>query len=75
MNPTTDVFEKRMASLDGGVGALAVASGSAAVALAILTIAQAGDELVTPRFKKRTVRGRKHSTPSRLAIRGWTSGT
>ncbi len=47
MNPTTDVFEKRMAALEGGVGALAVASGSAAVAYAVLNIAGAGDEIVS----------------------------
>ncbi|HEX7560583.1 MAG TPA: O-acetylhomoserine aminocarboxypropyltransferase/cysteine synthase [Candidatus Humimicrobiaceae bacterium] len=47
MNPTTDVFEKRMALLDGGVGALAVASGQSAIALSILNIAQAGDEIVS----------------------------
>jgi O-acetylhomoserine (thiol)-lyase len=46
MNPTTDVFERRMAELDGGVGALAVASGQAAASLAILNLAQAGDEIV-----------------------------
>jgi O-acetylhomoserine (thiol)-lyase len=47
MNPTTDVFEKRMAALDGGVGGLAVSSGSSAIALALLNIAQAGDEIVS----------------------------
>ncbi len=47
MNPTTDVFEKRMAALDGGVGALAVASGQSAITLALLNIARAGDELVS----------------------------
>jgi O-acetylhomoserine (thiol)-lyase len=47
MNPTTDVLEKRIAALDGGVGALAVASGSSAITLAILNIAQAGDEIVS----------------------------
>jgi O-acetylhomoserine (thiol)-lyase len=47
MNPTTDVFEKRMASLEGGVGALAVASGSSAVTFAVLNIAGAGDEIVS----------------------------
>ena len=47
MNPTTDVFEKRIAALDGGIGALAVASGSAAITLAIQNIAQAGDEIVS----------------------------
>ncbi len=46
MNPTTDVFEKRMAALEGGVAALAVASGSAAVTYAIMNIAEAGDEIV-----------------------------
>jgi len=47
MNPTTDVFEKRVAALEGGVGALATASGSAAISLALLNIAQAGDEIVS----------------------------
>ncbi len=47
MNPTTDVFEKRIAALEGGAGALAVASGSAAITYAILNIAGAGDEIVS----------------------------
>ena len=47
MNPTTDVFEKRVSALDGGVGALAVASGQSAITLALLNIAQAGDEIVS----------------------------
>ena len=47
MNPTTDVFEKRVALLEGGSGALAVASGQAAETLAILNILRAGDELVS----------------------------
>jgi O-acetylhomoserine (thiol)-lyase len=47
MNPTTDVLEKRVALLDGGAGALAVASGSSAITLALLNIAQAGDEIVS----------------------------
>ncbi len=47
MNPTTDVFEKRIAALDGGVGALAVSSGQSAISLALLNIAQAGDEIVS----------------------------
>ena len=46
MNPTTSVFEERMAALEGGVGALAVASGSAAINYAIINIAGAGDEIV-----------------------------
>jgi O-acetylhomoserine (thiol)-lyase len=46
-NPTTDVFEKRIAALDGGVGALATASGQAATSLSILNIARAGDDIVS----------------------------
>ncbi len=47
MNPTTDVLEKRVAALDGGVGALAVASGTAAITYAIMNVAEAGDEIVS----------------------------
>jgi O-acetylhomoserine (thiol)-lyase len=47
MNPTTDVLEKRVAALEGGVGALAMASGQAAQTLAILNIANSGDEIVS----------------------------
>jgi len=47
MNPTTDVLEQRLAALEGGAGALAVASGQSATTLAILNIAQAGDEIVS----------------------------
>ena len=47
MNPTTDVFEKRVAALEGGVAALASASGQAAETLAITTLAGAGDEIVS----------------------------
>ena len=47
MNPTTDVFEQRVAALEGGVAALAVASGSAAITYAILNIAGTGDEIVS----------------------------
>jgi O-acetylhomoserine/O-acetylserine sulfhydrylase len=47
MNPTTDVFEKRVAALEGGVAALATASGHAAQFLAITNIAQAGDDIVS----------------------------
>src|SRR5436305_13887026 len=46
MNPTTAVFEERMASLEGGVGALATASGLAAQAVAVMTLLQAGDHIV-----------------------------
>ena len=47
MNPTSDVLEKRIALLEGGVGALAVASGQSAISLALLNIAQHGDEIVS----------------------------
>lgn len=47
MNPTTDVLEKRLALLDGGIGALVVASGQSAITIALLNIAQAGDEIVS----------------------------
>src|SRR5690349_7403910 len=47
MNPTQDAFERRIAALEGGVGALATASGQAAETLAILNIAESGDEIVS----------------------------
>ncbi|UCH98266.1 MAG: O-acetylhomoserine aminocarboxypropyltransferase/cysteine synthase [Candidatus Aminicenantes bacterium] len=47
MNPTTDVLEKRVATLEGGIGALATASGQSAISLALLNIAQEGDEIVS----------------------------
>ena len=47
MNPTNDVLEKRVALLDGGIGALATASGQAAISLALLNIARAGDEIIS----------------------------
>jgi O-acetylhomoserine (thiol)-lyase len=47
MNPTTDVFEQRIAAIEGGTGALAVASGQAATSLALLAITQVGDEIVS----------------------------
>jgi len=47
MNPTTDVLEKRVALLDGGVGALAVSSGQSAITVALLNIAQSGDEIIS----------------------------
>jgi O-acetylhomoserine (thiol)-lyase len=46
MNPTTDVFEKRVAALEGGTGALGVASGQSAITYALLAITQLGDEIV-----------------------------
>ncbi|AKO93535.1 O-acetylhomoserine aminocarboxypropyltransferase [Priestia filamentosa] len=45
-NPTTDVFEKRIATLEGGIGALGVSSGQSATAFSILNIASSGDEIV-----------------------------
>lgn len=50
MNPTTDVFEKRVAALEGGAAALGTASGQSAQFLAIATIAQAGDNIVSTSF-------------------------
>jgi len=47
MNPTTDVFEKRVAAIEGGTGALAVSSGQAATTLALLAITRVGDEIVS----------------------------
>ena len=47
MNPTSDVLENRVAALEGGVGALALASGSAATTYAIMTICEAGDNIVS----------------------------
>ncbi len=47
MNPTNDVLEKRVTQLEGGVGALALASGMSAITYAIMTIAEAGDNIVT----------------------------
>ncbi len=49
MNPTSDVLEQRLAALDGGVGALALASGSAAITLAIMNLAKAGDNIISGR--------------------------
>ncbi len=50
MNPTTDVFEKRVAALEGGAGAVATASGQAAQFLALATLAQAGDNIVSTSY-------------------------
>ncbi|MCP4218015.1 MAG: bifunctional O-acetylhomoserine aminocarboxypropyltransferase/cysteine synthase, partial [bacterium] len=49
-NPTTDVLEKRIAAIEGGVGALAVASGMAAVSTALLNLAQQGDEILASQY-------------------------
>jgi O-acetylhomoserine (thiol)-lyase len=50
MNPTNDVFERRMAALEGGAGALAASSGAAAIAYAVQNIARAGDHIITDKF-------------------------
>src|SRR5437773_11355756 len=47
MNPTTAVFEERVASLEGGIGALAVASGQSAQFLALISLMEPGDEMVS----------------------------
>ena len=47
MNPTTDVFEKRVAAIEGGTGALALASGQSAISLSLLAITRLGDEIVS----------------------------
>ena len=68
MNPTTDVFEKRIALLDGGVGALAVASGQSAITLALLNITRAGDEIVSADNLYGGTYNLFHYTFSRLGI-------
>lgn len=50
MNPTTDVLEQRLAALDGGVGALAVASGQAAITYAVLNIISAGQNIISTNY-------------------------
>ncbi len=49
MNPTTDILEKRMAALEGGVGALATASGTSAIFYSIINIAESGNEIISAR--------------------------
>ena len=50
MNPTTDVLEKRLAEMDGGVGALALASGTAAINAAIFNLARCGDNIISTQY-------------------------
>lgn len=69
MNPTTDVLEKRMALLDGGVGALATASGQAAITLSLFNIAQAGDEIISADNLYGGTYNLFHYTFSRLGIK------
>ncbi|OBT16734.1 O-acetylhomoserine aminocarboxypropyltransferase [Vibrio sp. UCD-FRSSP16_10] len=65
MNPTNDVLEKRMAALEGGIAGLAVSSGSSAIHYAVLTLAQAGDNIVsTPQLYGGTYTLFAHMFPS-----------
>ena len=68
MNPTTDVLEQRLANLDGGVGALAVASGQAATTYAVLNIASAGQNIVSTCFLYGGTYNLFHHTLPRLGI-------
>lgn len=68
MNPTTDVLEKRLAELDGGVGALAVSSGQAATTFAVLNIAKAGDNIVSTSYLYGGTYNLFHYTLPRLGI-------
>ena len=68
MNPTTDVLEQRLAQLDGGVGALAFASGQAATTAAVLNIAKAGDNIVSTCFLYGGTYNLFHYTLPRLGI-------
>jgi len=68
MNPTQDAFERRVAALEGGVGALATASGQAAEAFAILNIAGAGDEIVSSASLYGGTYNLFHSTLPRLGV-------
>ncbi|MFC0062110.1 O-acetylhomoserine aminocarboxypropyltransferase/cysteine synthase family protein [Vibrio inusitatus] len=65
MNPTNDVLEKRMAALEGGIAGLAVSAGSSAIHYAVLTLAQAGDNIVsTPQLYGGTYTLFAHMFPS-----------
>lgn len=68
MNPTTDVLEQRLAALDGGVGALAVASGQAAITYAVLNIAQAGQNIISSNYLYGGTYNLFHYTLPRLGI-------
>src|SRR5579863_6530770 len=69
MNPTTDVFEKRVAALEGGAAALATASGQAAETLAITTLASAGEEIISTTSLYGGTYNLFHYTLPRLGIR------
>lgn len=68
MNPTSDVLEKRLAELDGGVGALALASGSAAISLAILNLCRSGDNIVASSYLYGGTYNLFHHTLPRMGI-------
>lgn len=68
MNPTTDVLEKRLAALDGGTGALALASGQAAITLAVLNITSAGQNIVSSSYLYGGTYNLFHYTLRRLGI-------
>jgi O-acetylhomoserine (thiol)-lyase len=68
MNPTTDVLEKRLAEMDGGVGALAVSSGMASITLAVLNLAKAGDNIVSTNFLYGGTYNLFHYTLPRMGI-------
>ncbi|KIE42773.1 O-acetylhomoserine aminocarboxypropyltransferase/cysteine synthase family protein [Geobacter anodireducens] len=68
MNPTCDVLEKRLAELDGGVGALALASGQAAITYAVLNIAGAGQNIVSTSYLYGGTYNLFHYTLPRLGI-------
>ncbi len=69
MNPTVDVLEKRVAALEGGVAALALASGQAAETLALITLAKAGDEIVSTTSLYGGTYNLFHHTLPRLGIK------
>lgn len=68
MNPTSDVLEKRLAALDGGVAALAVASGQAAITYAVLNLAKSGDNIVSTNYLYGGTYNLFHYTLPRLGI-------
>jgi len=75
MNPTTDVLEQRVAALEGGAGALALASGTAAIFYSIINLAQAGDEIVSSSnlyggtYTQSTISCRSSASPLNLSTR------
>ncbi|NIQ95309.1 MAG: O-acetylhomoserine aminocarboxypropyltransferase/cysteine synthase [Desulfuromonadales bacterium] len=68
MNPTSDVLEKRLAELDGGVGALTMASGSSAITLAILNLAKAGENIISTNYLYGGTYNLFHHTMARMGI-------